>query len=799
MQYAESVQQFPITPHLDAICSALKNSPGKCAVLTAETGAGKSTVLPLGLLEHFSGRIIMTEPRRLAALGVANRVSSLLGEKCGGTCGYRIHLENCTSSSTRFEVVTEAVLIRELQNDFALEKYTVVVIDEFHERSIHTDMVLAFLKEALELRDDLFVLVMSATIETEKIAAYLGTLCKNGAADVPVIAVPGRTFPVEIEYRPGISMEQAVLDELSIIHSGTILAFLPGISDIQKCARNLESRIDRAGAELHILHSSISFEAQKAVLSESEKPCRIIISSAVAETSLTVPGVTCVIDSGLSRVSRMNVSTGMPNLVTETESEFSATQRAGRAGRTAAGKCIRLWNKSDPRIKTLPPEIQRGDICALVLECAARGIYSVRSAGFLDPPGEAAWNEAVFLLKQIDCLDESAHPTKKGGCALELGMHPRLASIMLSAFAAGLMAAAEPLFLKYGNYADSSAAVQKKALDDLLRRLKKGNYTEDSGETEKSTLILNGFADRLAKRISPVGAEKPEYQFPSGRKATLHFSLKTSPEYIVAPEVMAGTAESVIFSFEAMSGVQFEKWLSAHSTKRTDCYFEGGKPAKFESVCYGEIVLSRKRLPAGKDDFSAAWLGEIRRKGFSCLPTDAKIKSFLLRVQFYRQQTQKNTVQQDRETAKTLEAELSDCAENWLSPFLSGAAKLDAKTVYDALYWYLNGAEIDVAVPERITLQNGRTCKVVYEKNSTIRPVIEVIIQRMFGCFETPRIMNQTVLLKLLSPAGRPLQITDDLAHFWSGTWQEICKEMKGRYPKHNWNYKIADDSAATD
>lgn len=799
MPYPSSVQQFPITPHLDAICAALKKSPGKCAVLTAETGAGKSTVLPLGLLHHFSGRILMTEPRRIAALGVANRVSSLLGESCGGTCGYRMHLENCTGSTTRFEVVTEAVLIREMQNDFSLEKYSVVVIDEFHERSIHTDMALAFLKEALELRDDLFVLVMSATIETEKIASYLGTLCGNGAADVPVIRVPGQTFPVKIEYRPGSSVEAAVLDELSLIRRGTILAFLPGIGDIQKCARNLESRIDRAVTELHMLHSSVPLEAQKAVLSEPEKPCRVIISSAVAETSLTVPGVTCVIDSGLSRVSRMNISTGMPNLVTETESEFSAVQRAGRAGRTAAGKCVRLWNKSDPRIKTLPPEMQRGDICSLVLECAARGIYTVQSADFLDSPGDAAWSEAVFLLKQIGCLDETGHLTKKGGCALELGMHPRLASIMLSASAAGCVEDAEPLFIKYGNYADSPAAVQRKAVADLARRLKKCAFSEESGATEKSMLILNGFADRLAKRISPAGAAKPEYQFPSGRKAVLHSSLKTSPEYIVAPEVMAGTTEAVIFSFEPAGGAHFEKWLSAHSTEKTDCCLENGKPAKFKTVCYGEIVLSRSRLAAGKADFTAAWLGEIRRKGFSCLPTDAKIQSFLLRVQFFRQQTQNSSGRQNGKTDRTLEEELSDSAESWLSPFLGGAAKLDAKTIYDALYWYLNGTEIDSAVPEKIKLQNGRTCKVVYEKNSTIRPVIEVIIQRIFGCFETPQIMNQKVLLKLLSPAGRPLQITDDLAHFWSGTWQEICREMKGRYPKHNWNYKIADDSSPTD
>ena len=224
MNYPESVQQFPITSHLDSICKTLKNSPGRCVVLTAETGAGKSTVLPLGLLKHFSGKIIMTEPRRLAVLGAANRVSNLLGENCGETAGYRIHLESKISSRTRFEVVTEAILIREMQNDSTLEKYSVIVIDEFHERSVNTDLALAFLKEAMEFRDDLFVIIMSATINTEKTAAYLGTLCKNGAADVPVIAIPGRTFPVSLEYRPGVSVEEAVREELLYLSKGTILA-----------------------------------------------------------------------------------------------------------------------------------------------------------------------------------------------------------------------------------------------------------------------------------------------------------------------------------------------------------------------------------------------------------------------------------------------------------------------------------------------------------------------------------------------------------------------------------------------
>ena len=328
------IQQFPITPFLDQISETLKTASSRAIVLTAETGAGKSTVFPLSLLDKFDGKILMTEPRRLAVLGVANRVADLLDEECGNRVGYRIQLETKKSQATQLEVVTEAILVRELQNDPALEKYNVVVLDEFHERSVNLDLALAFLKEAMELRDDLYVVVMSATIDAKKIAEYLGD-------NTPVIEVPGRTFPVKVEYKPTKTVVSAIQYALDS-YDGNILVFLPGIYEIRKCESELREIIEIDDVEIHVLHSSVNFEDQKKILTPPSNAIRrIIISSAIAETSLTIPGISVVIDSGLSRVNRLNIGTGMENLVTERESDFSALQRTGRAGREKEGFCIR--------------------------------------------------------------------------------------------------------------------------------------------------------------------------------------------------------------------------------------------------------------------------------------------------------------------------------------------------------------------------------------------------------------------------------------------------------------------------
>ena len=774
----------------------------------------------------------MTEPRRLAVVGVANRVASLCGEDCGATCGYRIHLDNCVSDSTRIEVVTEAILVRLLQKDPFLEDFNVVVLDEFHERSIYTDLALAFLKEAVAARDDLFVVVMSATIDTERLQNYLSE--SDGIKEnVPVLKIPGRTFPVEVEYEPTLSVEDAVLRELK--GGGSILVFLPGIADIRRTEQNLLERMEGVrcaesngrddihtggeygGVELCVLHSSISLDQQRHVLTPPPQGTRrVILSSSIAETSLTVPDVKCVIDSGLARVARMNVATGMSNLVTEIESDFSAEQRKGRAGRISSGRCIRLWSAAEPRVKNMPPEILRSDITTVILECAERGSAAYDKTDFLDRPTENAWTESQRLLEKLDFIqknDDGVLITKKGRASLVFPLSPRLANIVLSAGKKNFDKV-KKLVLENSPYAKSSENLQHKFLIDIEKKL--SPYGEFALDVSDNAFLLYGYPDRLAFRISDPGEVPARYQFTGGKKAVLKDGVRSKngarePEWLVAFDVMAGKSEAVIYSFEAIKEETAKKFCELNSTRKIKCAFVDGKLSKTEQICFGEFVLKSTVLKTSDEDFALAWTNEIKERGLGCLPMDERTKKFLLRAKLYREMTGiKNTAggltgcaEKDEAAGGLmdgvdLESELTETAETWLVPFLT-EKKVSPKVVYDALYWYLDGAKVDAAVPETFVLPNGRRVKVVYEEVLTdgqknVRPVIEVIIQRIFGCFETPVIAGKKVLLRLLSPASRPLQITDDLEHFWTGAWPEICREMKGRYPKHNWDYRVAEE-----
>ena len=778
------LSQFPITPYLGQICHSLKNSSSRFLILTAETAAGKSTVLPLALLENFFGKILMTEPRRLAVLGVANRLAELAdGGKPGedkNPVGYKIHLESKINRDTQLEVVTEAILVRQLQSDPALEDYNVVVLDEFHERSVNTDLALAFLKEAMQLRDDLFVVIMSATIDTKRLQQYLGE-------ETELVKVPGRTFPVKILYESEKSIISAVREVLRSEGEGNILVFLPGIADIRKAQEALLETSDfdaDSDTELCLLHSSISLEEQKRVIRpprEGEKAKRrVILSSAIAETSLTVPGVTIVIDSGLARINRMDLNTGMEKLSTETESEFSAEQRKGRAGRLCEGTCIRLWDEHDPRQKELAPEILRTDLVPVVLECSERGVYEVDGIDWLDSPSKAAWKTSSQLLRQLGLIRYDGHLTEKGRAALTLGVHPRLGSLALEAFdikTGRLSEEGRDLLLKFSNYSTSPRDLQNRFISDLERRLKACNYIS---EEKSDFLILSGYPDRLAMRTSAPGADPAEYKFAMGRQARLYSSK--APLWLVAPEVMAKNADAVIFDFAELPEAKIAGFLEKNSEIRQICSFTNGSLQKFEQKCYGEIVLSSKKVATRPEDYAEAWLTEIKEKGLECLPKDARVESLLLRAEFITQQKAAEIPELNAENAR-----------EWLLPFLSGVTNLTPQILYDAFYWYLNGAEIDRLAPEQLVLENGRRVKVKYEKQAEIKPIIEIIIQRIFGCFTTPQICGKKVLLRLLSPASRPLQVTEDLENFWTGAWVEICKEMKGRYPKHNWDYRVVE------
>lgn len=949
--YPSSIDNLPITPFLDEAASLLAG-PERALVFTAETGAGKSTAMPLALLQHFPGKILMLEPRRIAALAVASRVATLLGEEVGETSGYRMHLETCVSSKTRFEVLTEAILVRMLQADPSLEGVSVVVLDEFHERSVHSDLALAFLKDAAALRDDLHILVMSATIDAERVASYLG--CRT-------FSVPGRLFPVDIQYRSytdgaGSSTDvrisggmnfsgrddiagkaaRCVLDELcqeaDACAGDDILVFLPGLSELNRAYDFIQNALTGIGMKLadsdnpsdvdvascvdiRILHSSTPFAGQKRILAGRTGKAdehsalteaggrmkaagsqrwmrRVILASSIAETSITVPGVTVVIDSGLSRESRYSPAAGMNRLVTLTESEFSARQRAGRAGRIAPGKCIRLWSEADARIKDAPPEIMHTDLMPVVLECALWGARDIGALDWLDEPPESAWKTCADLLKTIGCLEADGAITQKGRDALSLGVHPRIACVALAG-GAGASKQSNPdtseqdrlqraacsqldaldYACRYGAQVSrgmNAAAIRReeeRLRNALEKRISAISMDRTSKQTKQHTseyslesnsasrkkalqisdsasfqgagvplpgalCLLAGFPDRLA-RHSGGGV----YQFPSGRKASLprEYLTKTNdaalPEWIIAPDADAGEREGRIYRWETAgahalktegassenkslsadktSGAQkvdqaLSAWLAAHQSVRVEAEFVGAAGAqklkKTEYTCYGEIILKERRLEATADDSASAWETLVRKSGIRALPWNEASDAFLLRWEF-RVRHQAGVSKADdalsADISNQAEERLQDLAahpETWLTPFIPRDGRLSTVTVLQALRYALDGEGVDRDVPLKLELENGRERRLTYEvldKAAGPIPVLEVIIQQMFGCTKTPAVMGEPVLLRLLSPARRPLQVTRDLAGFWQNTWPEVCKEMKGRYPKHNWDHTL--------
>lgn len=828
---AAQIKNLPIYSHLEEICGALKSSPSRFLVLTAETGAGKSTAVPLALLEQFPKKILMLEPRRLAAVNVASRAAELLGEQVGQTAGYKVFLENKTCGSTRLEVMTEAILTRRLQADPSLEDASVVVLDEFHERSINADLALAFLKEAMQLRDDLFVVIMSATIDARRIADFCGNNVivgrdptifgeKDSAAErqndsAPVLEIPGRTFPVQFFYKPELSAAAAVRWALSWLASNavvgrerhtaftpktdgrSILVFLPGIYEINKTYSELRPLLP--DAQIERLHSSVSFEEQKKILAPAAPgTTRVILSSAIAETSLTIPDVVCAIDCGVSRISLMDNNVGATHLVTMPESEFSAAQRAGRAGRTQEGICVRLWSQNEPRQKNSLPEILRSDLSELLLECAEWGSQDPAALEWLDPPAPASWATARELLRLLNCLDKDGQITQLGRAALRLGIGPRLGC-------AAIYGGAD-FVLPFSQYKESAPFLQKKFVLNLERRLKEvraqiAGLQKGAGLPTVPDPLLAGFPDRLARRTDDAGV----YQFPSGRLAALKgYKGGASPEWIVAVEADAGKTQGAIYSYKALDTAALEDWLAERAETKIVCDIQNGKVTKTQFVQYGKIILSQKALKAEAQDAKLALCSAVKKNGFDSLPLDERTKIFLTKLKFYERRLSEQAADavipnsfrnlgKNFVPAKRFDKTwLSQNAAEWLAPFLTGN-KIGAQEVYDALYYFYDGATVEQKVPSRIALQNGRSVKVVYADGEPVVPTIEIIIQQIFGCFETPKIMGERVLLKLLSPARRPLQITSDLENFWQNTWPEICKEMKGRYPKHNWDYRVAE------
>lgn len=817
-----TIPAAPIDPLLPRVVKLLTQHPA--VVLHADPGAGKTTRVPLALLEApevSSQKIVMLEPRRLAAVSAAHYMARLLAEPVGERIGYRIRGEARISARTRIEVVTEGVLTRLLQDDPSLEGIGVVIFDEFHERSLHADLGLAFARETQELvRPDLKLLVMSATLESDRISTLLG-----GA---PIVRSEGRAFPVETRHRPRERDEHldravaAAVREALREHQGDLLAFLPGRSEIHRTAQRLEGL---PGVELVPLYSEVGLDMQRRALAPAaEGQRKVILATSIAETSLTISGVRIVVDSGVMRVPRFDPGRAMTGLVTVPVSKASADQRRGRSGREAPGVCYRLWSEgahaSLPPFT--PPEILNSDLVPLALELAAWGCHEPATLAFLDPPPLAHLEQAVELLKACGALTPDGRITEHGRAMVRLGIHPRLAQMVLTAKRHGsgalacdiaaLLEERDPLShrdaeIDLGSRLEllrSYRADQHHGRADVLSRIatqatrlrRAIGAGEDSSDAVLScgALLSLAYPDRIGARREPRGRR---YLLAHGGGAELPaHSLLTRAQFLVVADLEGSSAHAKVFLAEEVGEDELRE-LHAGAITRV---LISGWDSVSESVLaderetLGAIVLSQRPAARGDVDLVSGMIEGIRSIGLSALPWSEAAHSLRERSEWYRRHCLKGA---DAVRVQLPWPDLSDLAlqeslERWLAPFLSGVrsrkglSQIDLHQALAAQFSYEQRKTLDEMAPRTLTLPTGTPVKIDY---STEPPSIEAVLQELLGQGETPRIAGGAVSLvvHLLSPARRPLQVTRDLASFWKNAYREVRKEMLGRYPKHVW------------
>jgi ATP-dependent helicase HrpB len=818
-------------PLVVALRAALRSH--RDAVLQAPPGAGKSTIVPLALLEEswLAGRrILMLEPRRLAARAVAQRMAQTLGERVGETVGYRMRMDSRVGRSTRIEVITEGVLTRMLQSDPALEGVGCVIFDEFHERSLIADLGLALCLDArAQLGAPFRVLVMSATLDGARVATLLD--------DAPVVNVPGRSFEVDVRHvgrglptlpsaseSPERSCAQAIrraLDE----SSGDMLVFLPGAGEIRRVQGLLQDGSLPRDVRVLPLYGELAGEVQDAALTPSAGGARkIVLATNIAETSLTIPGVTVVIDSGLVRRSRFDPVTGMSRLELMRISRASADQRAGRAGRTAPGMCYRLWSEGAHATLAAytPPEILEADLASLALDLANWGIDDATRLRWMDAPPAPMLSQARELLTRLDALDRHGRINDMGRDMARLPLHPRLAHMMGAARAADAVPLAAELAallserdLLRRSDRDPDIRTRLELLrresrrqgvdDEVLRRITRtaeqlqrlaGEMTArlkasgDRGGGSVGALLAAGFPDRVGQRRE--GGEG-RYLLANGRGARFAgaSTLAQSP-YIVALELDDKDREARIDLAAPLSREELEHACAAHIETIEDVAWD----AKSGSVSAARIrhldalvLESRPLTNAASERMIAAMLDGVRQLGIEALPWNDDTRTLRERMEFVRRLQRNDLGDWPASDDATLAATLAE----WLAPWLEGCTRREHLTrvpLAEALQSRLTHAQrqkLNELAPRDLAVPSGSHIRIDYLDDNA--PCIAVRLQEVFGLATTPRIGDGAVpvTFKLLSPAQRPVQITRDLAGFWRSSYVEVRKDMRGRYPRHNW------------
>ena len=799
---------LPIETVLAPLCAALEENTG--AVLVAEPGAGKTTVVPLALLDaswRGEGRIVMLEPRRLAARAAAARMAHLLGEEVGETVGLRVRMETRVSRRTRIEIITEGVFTRMILDDPELSGVACVIFDEFHERSLDGDLGLALALDAKgALREDLRILPMSATLDAAAVSRLLG--------DVPVITCPGRTFPVETHYlgrdprKPVADQVASAVRKALLQESGSVLAFLPGQGEIRRAVDLLEGTLPR-DTDLAPLYGALDPKAQAAAIRPAPEGRRkVVLASAIAQTSLTIEGVRVVVDSGLARVPVFEPATGLTRLETVKVSRASADQRRGRAGRTQPGVCYRLWDEGQTAALAAAdrPEILEADLSRLVLDLASWGVSDPALLPFPDQPPAAAWAEAVALLKELDALEGNGRLSETGKRMMRIPLAPRLAHMLISAgeHGAGRLASEIAALLSEAGLGGRSSDLRNRLAEvrrsrDPRARAALGlatRWREAAGVTpgnasdqEAGRVLALAYPDRVAQSRDGRGG----FRMANGRGASLEETDALAREpFLAIAEVQGTAARGRILLAAPIDRDEINTLFAGHIVTRTEvsCDSEGRVRAR-EVTRLGRLVLSETSAGTPDPDAVAAALIEyVRKRGVNRLAWTKAQAALRARVTTLRKLLGSEGA---TDWPDVSDEALGETLDTWLSPYLAGArnaADIDADVLGAALSGLLPQhrlSELDRLLPSHFDAPSGSRLPIDYDRDEG--PALPVRVQELFGLDRHPAIGGGKVplLLELLSPAHRPIQLTRDLPGFWRGSWAAVRSEMKGRYPKHPW------------
>ena len=794
---------LPIHDALGPLAAALAERTA--AVLVAPPGAGKTTMVPLALKDEpwaEGRRIVVLEPRRLAARAAAARMAATLGEPVGETVGFRVRMQSKVSARTRIEVVTEGVFTRMILDDPALDGVAAVLFDEFHERSLDADLGLALARDAQGLlREDLRLLVMSATLDGARVAKLL-----HGA---PVIESAGRAFPVDIRYAerpPGVPVEDAMAGAIRTAlaeEKGSLLAFLPGQREILRTAERLEGRLG-GDTDIVPLYGLLDGKAQDAAIKPPPVGRRkVVLATSIAETSITIDGVRVVIDSGLSRLPRFEPSSGLTRLETVRVSKASAAQRAGRAGRTQTGVAIRLWRAEQTAALPAftPPEILEADLSGLVLDCAAFGVANPASLSFLDPPPAAALAEARALLVTLGAIDPAGRLTSQGESMRKLALPARLAHMVARAAEDGLALPAADLAVLLterglgGDAVDlerrlsrfrnekSARAQAARQLAGRLARQAGASRTDDPASA--GALLLHAWPDRVAK----ARGERGRFVLANGSGAALDAAEALAGEPFLVVADLTGKAQNArITAAAAVNEAEIRAALGKNIETRRQTLFDRDRRAvrTREIEQLGAITLAERMLPAPSGtEANAAILEALREYGLDLLPWDKPALVLRARLSWLHRGL-------GSPWPDVSDAALTERLDDWLAPFLTGTASFAAispvalSAGLTALVPHDLERRIDTLAPTHFDAPSGSHAPIRYDAEG---PVLAIRVQELFGLDTHPSIAGGTVplTLELLSPAHRPIQTTRDLPGFWRGSWADVRMDMRGRYPRHVW------------